>query len=262
VLRGLLNDVPIEVLVLGVVALVIAAVLLAVWLLRRFVPPTREGFDAEVSSQILGSIAALFGLLLAFVIVVEFQNFEDAQGSVSGEADGLATIVRNSHAFPAADGARVRAAVGAYARAVAEDEWPRMRSGHLSARASRGLDAMYGALQATEPRSRREAAFYDASVRELSDVLVARRDRLDAVRGGLPTLLVALMVFGSCVIVAYAAMVGSRSFGYHAMSAIAVAVLIGFSLVVLLDLSFPFSGDFSIEPDAFKEGALAQFFPV
>ena len=261
-LRDLLNDVPIAVLVLGVMALVIAAVLLAVWLLRRFVPPTREGFDAEVSSQILGSIAALFGLLLAFVIVVEFQNFEDAQGSVSGEADGLATIVRNSHAFPAADGARVRAAVGAYARAVAEDEWPRMRSGHASARASRGLDAMYGALQATEPRSRREAAFYDASVRQLSDVLVARRDRLDAVRGGLPTLLVALMVFGSCVTVAYAAMVGSRSFGYHAMSAIAVAVLIGFSLVVLLDLSFPFSGDFSIEPDAFKEGALAQFFPA
>ena len=149
-LRELLNDVPIAVLVLGVMALVIAAVLLAVWLLRRFVPPTREGFDAEVSSQILGSIAALFGLLLAFVIVVEFQNFEDAQGSVSGEADGLATIVRNSHAFPAADGARVRAAVGAYARAVAEDEWPRMRSGHASARASRGLDAMYGALQATE----------------------------------------------------------------------------------------------------------------
>jgi hypothetical protein len=70
------------------------------------------------------------------------------------------------------------------------------------------------------------------------------------------------MVFGSFVIVAYAAMVGSRSFGYHAMSAIAVAVLVGFSLVVLLDLSFPFSGDFSIEPDAFKEGALAQFFPA
>ena len=73
-LRDLLNDVPIAVLVLGVVALVVAAVLLAVWLLRRLVPPTREGFDAEVSSQILGSIAALFGLLLAFVIVVEFQT--------------------------------------------------------------------------------------------------------------------------------------------------------------------------------------------
>ena len=121
---------------------------------------------------------------------------------------------------------------------------------------------MYGALQATAPRSRREAAFYDASVRELSDVLMARRDRLDAVRGGLPALLVAFMVFGSWVIVAYAAMVGSRSFGYHAMGAIVVAVLVGFSLVVLLDLSFPFSGDFSIEPDAFKEGALAQFFPA
>ena len=43
------------------------------------------------------------------------------------------------------------------------------------------------------------------------------------------------------------------------LSAAAIAILIGFSLVVLLNLSYPFSGDLAIDPDSFKDGVLAQF---
>jgi hypothetical protein len=261
VLRGLLNDVPTALLLSGTVVVVVLLVLGGVWLLRRRFPTVREGFDAEVSSQMLGSIAALFGLLLAFVIVVEFENFQAAESSVSQEADDLAALVRDSDAFRPADGARLRAAAGYYARAVVNEEWQRMEDGHASDRAWDGVDRMHRALRTIQPTSPQEIAFYQASVRELSDLVAARRDRLDTARGGLPVLLGALIIFGSLVIVTYASLVGSRSFTYHAIGAVAIAVLIAFSLVVLLDLSFPFSGDFSIEPDPFHEGSLARFFP-
>ena len=64
--------------------------------MRRFVPATREGFDAEVSSQMLGVVASLFGLLLAFVVVIEFQAFSAAGDNVQTEADALAAITRDS----------------------------------------------------------------------------------------------------------------------------------------------------------------------
>ena len=51
----------------------------------------------------------------------------------------------------------------------------------------------------------------------------------------------------------YGMLVGSRQAWLHAISAGAIAVLIGFSLVVLLDLSFPFSGDFAIEPAPIRD---------
>ena len=107
--------------------------LVLVWLVRRFVPGVREGFDAEVSSQMLGVVASLFGLLFAFVIVIAYQNFTDAQGNVSDEADALAAVVRDSGAFPQPQRDHVRAAVGAYVRAVVDEEWPRMRQGKDSA---------------------------------------------------------------------------------------------------------------------------------
>ena len=133
-MRDIIDNVPIAWLVVVFVGLTLGAVVLGVWLVRRFVPATREGFDAEVSSQMLGVVAALFGLLLAFVVVIQFQNFGDAEGA----SPRRRTRWRRSSATAMRSGPRrrrVRLDVGTYVRAVVDDEWPRMRDGHESARA-------------------------------------------------------------------------------------------------------------------------------
>ena len=259
-LRGLINHVPIWLLLIAVVGAIVGLVVLLVWLIRRLVPPVREGFDAEVSSQMLGVVAALFGLLLAFIVVIAYQNYGDTQSNVSNEADALAAIVRDSGAFPPHERDRVRGAVGAYVRAVVDDEWPRMHEGKDSARAATAVDGMYTAMQGIDPRSSRAVAFYDDSVQQLSTALEARRNRLDDAGGGLPWVIGALVVVGSIVIVGYAVLVGSRSFWFHAIGAGAIALILGLSLVVLLDLTYPFSGDLSVGSTPFRTGALAQFF--
>jgi hypothetical protein len=260
VLRGLINNVPIWLLLIVVVAAIAGVVVALVWLIRRRVPPVREGFDAEVSSQLLGVVAALFGLLLAFIVVIAYQNYGDTQSNVSNEADALAAIVRDSDAFPQPDGARVRTAVGVYVRAVVTDEWPRMHQGKDSARAAAAVAGMYRAIQGVDPKSARATAFYDDAVQQLSSVLAGRRDRLDNARGGLPWVIGVLLLVGSIIIVGYTVLVGSRSFWFHAIGSGAVAIVLGLSLVVLLDLTYPFSGDLSVGTAPFRNGVLAQFF--
>jgi hypothetical protein len=205
--------------------------------------------------------AALFGLLLAFVVVIQYQNFGDAQSSVSQEANALAAIVRDDDALPQPGADRLRQAVGDYIGAVVVDEWPRMRSGKDSDRAWAAVSEIYRELQAIQPRPGREAAFYDDAVRQLTEALGARRTRLDAAKTELPPIIAALLIVGSVVILGYAALVGSRSPWFHAIGAGAIAIIIGFSLVVLLDLSYPFAGTFSITPEPFHTGILAQFGP-
>jgi hypothetical protein len=64
VLRAILDAVPLTLLLIAAVGFSVAAVLLAVWLVRRIVPATKEGFHAEISAPMVGVVAALFGLLL------------------------------------------------------------------------------------------------------------------------------------------------------------------------------------------------------
>jgi hypothetical protein len=260
VLRGLINDVPIWLLLVVVVGAIVGLVLGLVWLIRRIVPPTREGFDAEVSSQLLGVVAALFGLLLAFIVVIAYQNFGDTQSNVSNEADALAAIVRDSAAFEQSDRARIKGGVGTYVRAVVVDEWPRMHQGQDSPRAAAAVAGMYRAIQGARPNSPRAVAFYNDSVQQLSTVLVARRNRLNDAGGGLPWVIGVLLLVGSIIIVGYTVLVGSRSFWFHAIGAGSIAIVLGLSLVVLLDLTYPFSGDLSVGSSPFRTGVLAQFF--
>jgi uncharacterized membrane protein YqhA len=93
VVRGVLNAVPIAVLLLAAVALTIAVVVGAVWLIRRTVPATRQGFHAEISAPMLGVVAALFGLLLAFVIITAYENFIEARRRRKS-GSGLARVDR------------------------------------------------------------------------------------------------------------------------------------------------------------------------
>ena len=258
--RGIVNEVPIWLLLVTVIVAVVGVVLLLVWLVRRLVPAVAEGFDAEVSSQMLGVVAALFGLLFAFIIVIAYQNYSDAQSNVHNEADALAAIVRDSGAFPASERDRVRSAVGAYVRIVVDEEWPRMRQGKDSSQALAAVQAMYTTLQNVQPRSPAATAFYDDAVGQLSNALSARRDRLDDASGGLPWAIGALVLVGSFVIVGYAILIGSRSFWFHAVGAGSIALIVALSLVVLADLIYPFSGDLAIDPGSFMSGGLAQFF--
>jgi Protein of unknown function (DUF4239) len=260
-MRTIVDAVPTAVLVLVVVGAVLGIVMLGVWAARRWIPATREGFDAEVSSQVLGVVASLFGLLLAFVVVIEFQAFSAAGDTVQSEADGLAAIVRDSYAFGEPGGARIRSAIGDYTRVVVDREWPLMRDGAESPAAWRGIDGVFEAMQAYRPVSASQVAFYDDSVRHLNAVLEARSDRLGASDGNdLPALIAALVIVGSIVILGYVTLVGSRSAAFHAIGAGTIAIIIGFSLVVLLALQFPFSGGLAVDSRPFKEGALAQFF--
>jgi hypothetical protein len=146
-------------------------------------------------------------------------------------------------------------------RTVVANEWPQMRNGHESARALAEVDGIYAAIQGTTPKSPESTAFYDDAVSQVNQALTARRERIAAASGGLPSLILALVTIGSIVILGYAVLVGSRSFWFHAIGACAIALVIALSLVVLVDLSYPFSGDLSISPGAFREGALAQYFP-
>jgi hypothetical protein len=249
-MRTIVDSVPTAVLVLVVVGAVVGIVLLSVWAVRRWLPVTRDGFDAEVSSQMLGVVASLFGLLLAFVVVIEFQAFSSAGDNVQTEADGLAAIVRDSYAFGEPGGGSIRSSIGDYLHVVVDREWPLMRDGHESPAAWGRIDGVFAAMQAYTPATPSQVAFYDDSVRHLNSVLEARSNRLIA----------ALILVGSIVILGYATLVGSRSSAFHAIGAGAIAVIVGFSLVVLVSLQFPFSGGLAVDSHPFKEGALAPFF--
>jgi hypothetical protein len=64
----------------------------------------------------------------------------------------------------------------------------------------------------------------------------------------------------SVVILGYAVLVGSRSALFHAAGAGAIALVVGFSLVVLIAYNYPYAGSLAIGTSPYRSGILAQYF--
>jgi len=111
-----------------------------------------------------------------------------------------------------------------------------------------------------KPATAAASAFYQDAVGRLNDVISARRNRLADADGGLSAPIVGLIVFGSVVILGYTALVGSRSAAFHAAGAGAIALVVGFSLVVLIAYNYPYAGSLAIGTSPYRAGVLAQYF--
>ncbi|MEV7026503.1 DUF4239 domain-containing protein [Kitasatospora sp. NPDC093558] len=240
----------------GSVLLAVAASTLAT---RRF-PTLVKGENNDMVGVVLSLFGAIYGIILAFVIVNLWTQFEDTQKVVATEATSISQIVRDARAFPPDTQAAVNGAVRDYVHAVVEQQWPLMNAGHGNFEAtSAKVDGMYAALRAYEPQSQSEQAFYAEALSSLNDAIAQRRARIFASRDELPALFQVLIVGGAVVILLLTLLYGIRSRKIRLLFVGSVAALIGFSLLLVPVLDRPFAGSVSVSPEPFKQSTLAEF---
>ncbi len=102
---------------------------------RRLAPSLQETGENEIAGVILGVLAAIHGIVLAFDIVSLFEDFRKTEGDVRTEATALSKVYRDSQAFAPPAAKRVKTAVGDYIYTVVHAEWPEMSHGRESEKA-------------------------------------------------------------------------------------------------------------------------------
>ncbi|MFE7513311.1 bestrophin-like domain [Streptomyces sp. NPDC057540] len=229
-------------------------------LLRRRYPSLARGEHNDMVGVTLGMFGAIYGIILAFVIVTLWTQLDSTQTIVASEATDTALIARDAAAFPPAVRADLDTALSGYVHAVVEDQWPRMRAGQPSYGATEAhLRSAFEVLQAYDPKSPREEVFYREAVTHLNDVAAQRRARLNMAEQELPPLLQALAFGGALVLVPLTFLYGMRKLRIQLLFVASVAALIGFSLLLVFVLDRPFAGELSVSPAPYQEGALAQY---
>ncbi|MFI8939281.1 DUF4239 domain-containing protein [Streptomyces syringium] len=138
---------------------------------RRF-PSSAEGEHNDMVGVVLGMFGAIYGIILAFVVVTLWTQLQAADAVVATEASDLAQIMRNVRGLPPEQRHRIEAAVGDYAHTVVEVQWPLMREGRADYAASQTqIDKIYTVLQAYEPVTERQKAFYGQIIERLNDLV-------------------------------------------------------------------------------------------
>jgi heme/copper-type cytochrome/quinol oxidase subunit 2 len=240
---------------LAAVVIVTGSTLLGVLGLRavsRWGPRAQRANDNDVVGVFLSIVGALYGILLAFVVVTVWTDFADASKMTQAEAARSGDLLREAEAFPDESRREFRGLMLTYVREVV-DEWDSLAEGSHSESAERAFGAVWTAYSRFEPRGERESAWYSQSIAALDELGQDRELRVIASRGTLPTVMWVLLIVGLVFTVAFTWLFQMERQATHAISVGAIAALTGFVLFLVFALQHPFSGDIRIQPDPFVE---------
>jgi ABC-type multidrug transport system fused ATPase/permease subunit len=235
------------------VSLSVALSILGLWIVWRFVPRPLLKAHHELCSPIFGAVALAYTVLLAFVVVIAWQNFDKAHFHVQTEANALMDLHRSAVGFEASFRDQLRSTLEDYAQTVVHEEWPALARGEESAQGRALLRQVWDLYGNYEPKSEKERLFFAESLRKLIDLRENRRLRIVDSRSEIPPILWFVLVAGAVITVGFTFFLGSDKFIVHAVMASALAAFIALILLTVISLEFPFTGDVRIGSSAFQE---------
>jgi hypothetical protein len=232
----------------------VALSLAGLWLVRECVPEALLMGSSEAVGNYLQTLGTIYAVLLAFVVVVVWQQFNDARAHFEGEANELLDLARTVHGLPETLWRPFLSRVKRYVDLVLDEEWPVMagRSQQALTRGGQLLDEMWDLLVEYEPCSECHKSLYDEGLARFNDLSDRRMSRLVSSRLRIPLALRLLLYTGAVITAASMWLFYLKSFAMHAIMTSALAGCISHVLYVISDLDDCFSGNWQVPSSQFE----------
>ena len=251
--QKILLVVPTVPLLIIILVLTVGLSFLGLVIVRRIVPGHVLKTHNELTGAIFEVVAMAYAVLLAFVVIVSWQNYDKAKSYVETEANSLVDLHRASAAFPRATNDQIRALLKNYAEIVVAEEWKSLARGEESMNARAALRKVWDLYTSYEPKTEKEKIFLAESVSKLVTLREMRRLRIVESRTGVHPALWFILIIGGITTITFTLFFGAESFTAHAIMASTLAVTIVLILYTILLFDYPFTGSVCVNPEMFQQ---------
>ena len=213
--------------------------------------PERQ--DAPALDYVNTFISTLYMVLLALVVVVQWQNVDQINSDVRSEATTLTAIVQTAQRMPGPEGATVRDSAIDYAKGVLAQEWP-PKNGGAGDSVAAALDAGEAAVTHPVALSTSLGTIEDQAIGQYQALAASRADRLSTSGDQTSTPLIIVLGVLSLVTIVTPLFLGLRADAIAFSGLVLTTAFVCLSFWFVLDLNTLFHG--LIHPDS---SPLAQF---
>jgi hypothetical protein len=220
-------------------------------LLRRRTTAPKDDRHNEVAGFIFATVGVLYAVLLAFTVIIVWEQYLSAENAVSQEAASLITVARDASSFPEPARGQVYDQLRAYAQFVINDEWRTMDEATLEHEESSGaiaaIDTIWSIYRSLPPSQ------VDSHTTEsLNNLSTQRAVRLQSNVAALPDVLWFGLALGALVTIFFCLVLHMENVQLHATMTALLAGLIATSIWMILMINHPFAGDIHVSTAAFQ----------
>ncbi len=231
--------------------------ILSVILARRLLSVERLRKHNDITGPIHATVGVVYAVILAFVVVLVWEQFNEAQRAVDLEAGALIALGHDVVTLSPVEGLRVHNALLGYTETVLTVEWPALESGDRSGHTTPEYYALWEALREVEADDRTERVWLETMIERMNAIDQWRSERYLTVESSVPTAMWILLLSGGFITIAFAALYGAEHKPTQIILVSALAALIAFTLFLIAAVDHPYSGTVRVEPEAFRH-ALVQ----
>jgi Protein of unknown function (DUF4239) len=242
-------------LAVAIVAVATAAAIGALLWLRRRAPDGGYYHDPDRAAGVFGVLGASFAVLLAFVIFLSFEDYDNAKAAAEDEALAVLEQFEAAELFAPTDRDVLQGELVCYGRAVVEDEWPLMADNERSELVDRWVFTLDRTFDASQPRGYPARVAFDKWFDETTQGGKGRTTRLLEASGPIPSPMWFVLLLGAAIVVGYMlfwADSGERRKA-QAMQIGAVTAVVTTGLLIVRFLDNPYEDSAgSIKPEAMR----------
>jgi hypothetical protein len=213
----------------------------------------------EESRELVGFTYSVFGLvygvILAYTIVVAWERFAETERIVMRETTVLSEIWRDSQAFaPDIHESMIHQDLTDYARSVVQDEWPMMAAqGTAHPRTAMIYEKLWGLTYQLTPVTKNQELFLQELLMRMNELSSTRRLRILYSEVAVHPILWLVLLLGSVMMIVYTLLFSNKNLWLQLIITVFMMLIVMLGLLVIISLQYPFTGDVSVRPEAFNQ---------
>ena len=248
----LLLKIPTVLLGIIIVSTYVLLSIAGLFIIRKFHPPQKLKLHNDVAGFIFATLGVIYAVLIAFLVVITWQDFDEAQKNIAKEANYLASVYRDSSPLPAAIRNELKNNLADYVDSIVTDEWPTMIKGERSQKTQEAQEKIWRLFSNYRPQNETQKIFFAEAVKKLNDACEMRRTRLAQASSTIHPVLYFVLLIGGLMTISFTLFFGSENFVPQIIMTSMLAAMIALTLFTIIVLDCPFTGDISVQPDVFK----------
>lgn len=231
-------------------------------IVRKFFPkPVIEGDEVEAAVALFGTIGTVYAVILAFLVVMVWQRYENEQERTVLEACQLANLYNDMRGFPAEEERKIQGIVRQYTRILIDDAWPLMSEGRESKKAWKTFNTLYSEIIHYSPSDYRQIIIYDRLMNHLNELNTYRRLRLlSAQEKGVPDVLWAVMLGSGLITMLFSYFFRIGTIRVQVVMTALTGGMFGVVLFLILLFNHPYRSSIQVSPAPFVN-LLEEVFP-
>jgi hypothetical protein len=206
----------------------------------------------DVVASIFNKAGTIFGIILAFVVVILWQEYNKSMDRTLKEGTEALELYQDLSLYTNQKQATsaIKSLVH-FAESVIKDEYPAMANMKMSQTTEQAMIKLRHEIQYISPQNIKEQILYTKLLKDIENLSKLRQERLADMESSLPGIFWGALIVGAIVTIMFSILLGAEKLWLHSLLISMLAVILATAFYLIIELDYPFTGELSAKPTSY-----------